>query len=84
MKNTTTLGLNRGPSHRLLNTRMSRGATFLAIFIMVLYASGIGYSQYYNVNQNCTTSFDDISGTGTQLTVNGDGHTFNRGFPFNF
>lgn len=84
MKNTTTLGLNRGPSHRLLNTRMSRGATFLAIFIMVLYASGIGFSQYYNVNQNCTTSFDDISGTGTQLTVNGDGHTFNSGLPFNF
>ncbi len=84
MKNTTTIGLNRGPSYRRLLSSLSPGLTKFAIFIMVLYASGIGYSQYYDVNQNCTTSFDDIVTTGTPLVVNGDGHTFNSGLPFDF
>lgn len=83
MKKTTLLRLG----HRAIDRRQGwMQSLFLRCLVLsVLLLSGIQLSaQYYLVDRTCNTAYSDISGSGTALTVNGDGFTLDASMPFNF
>ena len=85
MKNTTIFSFPVKPQDGYRKYFFNRYAIFLLLLMCSLASPKAAFSQYYNVNTGCSNvPYNDISLTGTALTLNPDNITYDSNLPFDF